>query len=181
MFDQETPLPPCNFVIFGATGNLATNKLFPALYRLEMAGKLPEGLNFIAFGRRAWDDATWRENVKEILTGKLNASGPTLERFVNRFDYLLGELNDPQAYLDLKDVLAKPKLGVCSNVVFYLAIKPNDFSAVIKNLDGAGLSKPRGLHRIVVEKPFGVDIESAQMLNQLLHRYSIEQNQIDRQ
>jgi len=171
MFDQETPLPPCNFVIFGATGNLASNKLLPALYRLELAGKLPDGLNFVAFGRREWDDTTWRDNVRSILTQKLNAAGAELERFASRFDYLRGELNDPQAYLDLKDVLCKPKLGVCSNVVFYLAIKPSDFAAVIKNLDGAGLSKPRGLHRIVVEKPFGIDIESAQMLNQLLHRY----------
>ncbi len=171
MFDQETPLPPCNFVIFGATGNLASNKLLPALYRLELAGKLPEGLNFVAFGRRAWDDATWRDNVKNLLITKLQAEGAALERFVSRFDYLRGELNDPQAYHDLREVLCKPKLGVCSNVVFYLAIKPNDFAAVIKNLDGAGLSKPRGLHRIVVEKPFGIDIESAQMLNQLLHRY----------
>ncbi len=171
MFDQETPLPPCNFVIFGATGNLATNKLLPALYRLELAGKLPEGLNFVAFARREWDDAIWREHVKTILVDKLKAEGPCLERFVARFDYLLGELNDPQAYRDLKEVLAKPKLGVCSNVVFYLAIKPGDFSAVIKNLDGVGLAKPRGLHRIVLEKPFGTDIESAQMLNQLLHRY----------
>ncbi len=171
MFDQETPLPPCNFVIFGATGNLATNKLLPALYRLELAGKLPEGLNFVAFGRREWDDAAWRDNVRSILIQKLNAEGELLERFASRFDYLRGELNDLQAYLDLKEVLCKPKLGVCSNVVFYLAIKPSDFAAVIKNLDGAGLSKPRGLHRIVVEKPFGIDIESAQMLNQLLHRY----------
>jgi glucose-6-phosphate 1-dehydrogenase len=171
MFDQETPLPPCNFVIFGATGNLASNKLLPALYRLELAGKLPEGLNFVAFGRREWDDTTWRDNVRNLLTQKVQAEGAALERFANRFDYLRGELNDPQAYVDLKEVLCKPKLGVCSNVVFYLAIKPNDFAAVIKNLDGAGLSKPRGLHRIVVEKPFGIDIESAQMLNQLLHRY----------
>jgi glucose-6-phosphate 1-dehydrogenase len=171
MFDQETPLPPCNFVIFGATGNLASNKLLPALYRLELAGKLPEGLNFVAFARREWDDAAWRDHVKTLLRDKLKADGAVLERFANRFDYLLGELNDPQAYAALKEVLAKPKLGVCSNVVFYLAIKPGDFAAVIKNLDGAGLSKPRGLHRIVVEKPFGVDIESAQMLNQLLHRY----------
>ncbi len=171
MFDQETPLPPCNFVIFGATGNLASNKLLPALYRLELAGKLPEGLNFVAFGRREFDDAAWRENVRTLLTQKLQADGAALDRFASRFDYLRGELNDLQAYLDLKEVLAKPKLGVCSNVVFYLAIKPNDFAAVIKNLDGAGLSKPRGLHRIVVEKPFGIDIESAQMLNQLLHRY----------
>ena len=171
MFDQETPLPPCNFVIFGATGNLASNKLLPALYRLELAGKLPEGLNFVAFGRREWDDLAWRDNVRTLLIGKLKAEGAALDRFTERFDYLRGELNDPQAYLDLKEVLCKPKLGVCSNVVFYLAIKPNDFAAVIKNLDGAGLSKPRGLHRIVVEKPFGIDIESAQMLNQLLHRY----------
>ncbi|MDP2433170.1 MAG: glucose-6-phosphate dehydrogenase [Pseudomonadota bacterium] len=171
MFDQETPLPPCNFVIFGATGNLASNKLLPALYRLELAGKLPEGLNFVAFARREWDDAVWREHVKTLLVDKVKAEGPCLERFISRFDYLLGELNDPQAYHDLKEVLAKPKLGVCSNVVFYLAIKPSDFSAVIKNLDGVGLAKPRGLHRIVVEKPFGTDIESAQMLNQLLHRY----------
>ena len=171
MFDQETPLPPCNFVIFGATGNLASNTLLPALYRLEVAGKLPEGLNFVAFARREWDDAAWREHLTRLLVEKAKAEGACLERFVKRFDYLLGELNDPQAYQALKEVLAKPKLGVCSNVVFYLAIKPNDFSAVIKNLDGVGLAKPRGLHRIVVEKPFGVDIESAQMLNQLLHRY----------
>ncbi len=171
MFDQETPLPPCNFVIFGATGNLASNKLLPALYRLELAGKLPEGLNFVAFGRREWNDAVWRDNVKELLGKKIKAEGEALERFAKRFDYLRGELNDPQAFLDLKEVLAKPKLGVCSNVVFYLAIKPSDFSAVIKNLDSAGLCKPRGLHRIVVEKPFGTDIESAQVLNQLLHRY----------
>jgi len=171
MFDQEVPLPPCNFVIFGATGNLASIKLLPALYRLEQAGKLPDGLNFVAFARRELDDAAWREYVKGLLADKLQARGETLERFANRFDYLRGDLDDPEAYVRLKEVLAKPKLGVCSNVVFYLAIKPNDFGAVIKNLDGVGLSKPRGLHRIVVEKPFGIDIESAQVLNQLLHRY----------
>jgi glucose-6-phosphate 1-dehydrogenase len=171
MFDQEVPLPPCNFVIFGATGNLASIKLLPALYRLEVAGKLPDGLNFIAFARREMDDASWREYVKTLLAEKLKADGEALDKFANRFDYLRGDLEDAEAYQRLKELLAKPKLGVCSNVVFYLAIKPADFGPVIKSLDGVGLSKPRGLHRIVVEKPFGVDIESAQMLNQLLHRY----------
>ncbi len=171
MFDNEAPLPPCNFVIFGATGNLASIKLLPALYRLELAGKLPEGLNFVAFARREFDDASWRAHVRELLVEKVQEGGELLDRFVARFDYLRGELNDAASYDRLKEVLAKPKLGVCSNVVFYLAIKPNDFSAVIKNLDAAGLNKPRGLHRIVVEKPFGTDIESAQVLNELLHRY----------
>ena len=106
MFDQETPLPPCNFVIFGATGNLASNKLLPALYRLELAGKLAEGLNFVAFGRREWDDVLWRDYVRTLLTNKLKVDVADLERFVNRFDYLRGELNDPQAFLDLKEVLA---------------------------------------------------------------------------
>ncbi|HEX8978899.1 MAG TPA: glucose-6-phosphate dehydrogenase [Parasulfuritortus sp.] len=179
MFDLEMPLPPCNFVIFGATGNLATIKLLPALYRLELAGKLPDSLNFVAFARRDWDDDAWRANMRKILTDGLKADGEVLERFVNRFDYLRGDLDDPEAYTRLKELLAKPKLGVCSNLVFYLAIKPNDFQSVIKHLDGVGLSKPRGLNRIVVEKPFGVDIESAQMLNQLLHRY-FDESQIFR-
>lgn len=172
MIDQEMPLPPCNFVIFGATGNLAAIKLLPALYRLEVAGRLPEVLNFIAFGRREYDDAGWREYVRETLAKRAKAEpGEVLERFVGRFDYVRGDQDDPAAYDRLKETLAKPKLGVCSHVVFYLAIKPNDFPAVIKNLDKSGLNRPRGLHRIVVEKPFGTDIESAQVLNELLHRH----------
>ncbi len=179
MLDLEMPLPPCNFVIFGATGNLSSTKLLPALYRLEQAGKLPEGLNFIAFARRDWDDAAWRLHMKEVLAERVKADGEALERFAGRFDYLKGELHEPQSYVRLRELLAKPKLGACSNIVFYLAIKPNDFPPVIKNLDAVGLSRPRGLHRIVVEKPFGEDIESAKVLNELLHRY-FEEEQIFR-
>ena len=64
---------------------------------------------------------------------------------------------------------------MCSNVVFYLAIKPTEFAAVINNLDAVGLNRPRGLHRVVVEKPFGEDIESARMLNELMHRHFDEE------
>jgi glucose-6-phosphate 1-dehydrogenase len=179
MFDQETPLPPCSFVIFGATGNLASSKLLPALYRLEEAGRLPEGLSLIAQGRREFgkdgDEPGWRAHVVELLEQKLKPAPEILARFIARFDYLRGELNEGDTYTRLKEVLAKPKMGVCSNVVFYLAIKPGDFGAVIKHLDACGLNKPRGLHRIVVEKPFGSDIESARVLNQLLHRYFSEE------
>ena len=171
MLDLEMPLSPCNFVIFGATGNLASNKLLPALYRLELAGKLPEGLYFIAFGRREWDDPALRNHVRELLVRSVKAEGERLDHFIARFNYLRGELHDAEAYARLKALLAKPKLGSCSNIVFYLAIKPDDFPSVIKNLDTVGLSEPRGQHRIVVEKPFGQDIESARVLNELLHRY----------
>ncbi|MEW5892478.1 MAG: glucose-6-phosphate dehydrogenase [Pseudomonadota bacterium] len=175
MIEAEASLPPCSFVIFGATGNLATKKLIPALFHLELSGKLPEALNFIAFARRDLDNAAWRSHVIKLLKAKTQADDAVLERFAARFDYLRGELNHAPSYEQLKEVLAKPKMGVCSHVVFYLAIKPTDFPAVIKALDCCGLNRPRGLHRIVVEKPFGEDVESARTLNELLHRYFDEQ------
>ena len=168
---------PCNFVIFGATGNLASNKLLPALYRLEQASRLPEQLSFTAFGRRDWNEDNWREHVRTLMREKYaeHCEDATCARFIARFSYVQGELGDVNSYRKLKEELGKPKAGVCTNVVFYLAIKPADFSAVIKNLDASGLSKPRGQNRIVVEKPFGEDIESAQYLNELLHRHFDEQ------
>src|SRR4030067_653373 len=93
---------PCSFVIFGATGNLASNKLLPALYHLGAAAR----------------------------------------RGADRL----------------------PPESACSSAVFYLAIKPAEFGAVIQNLEAAGLNKPRGLHRVVIEKTFGENLESAQML-----------------
>ncbi len=168
---------PCNFVIFGATGNLASAKLLPALYHLEAAGRLPPDLTFVAFARREWDDAAWRAHTAETLQTVLGArfDAKLGERFGRRFVYLRGELNDPEAYRLLYAQLSRPKAGACSNLVFYLAIKPADFPAVIKNLAEVGLNKPRGLHRVVVEKPFGQDIESARLLNELLHRYFDEE------
>ena len=168
---------PCNFVIFGATGNLASNKLIPALYRLEQAKRLPEKLIFTAFGRREWDSEMWRAHVMELLHAKVKDRGDEdiCARFVARFNYLQGELGEVESYRRLKTELDEHQSSAGSNVIFYLAIKPSDFSAVIKNLYESGLSTPRGQHRIVVEKPFGEDIESAQYLNELLHRYFDEQ------
>ena len=174
-------LYPCNFVIFGATGNLASNKLLPALYNLEAAGRLPDSLNFVAFSRREWNDEVWHQHVEKLLQEKLKEqfSAEIFKKFIARFCYLQGELHDENAYQKLLTELHKPKSGACSNMLFYLAIKPTEFAAVIKNLEHIGLNKPRGLHRIVVEKPFGEDIESALVLNELLHKY-FNENQIFR-
>jgi len=174
-------LYPCNFVIFGATGNLASNKLLPALYNLEAAGRLPDSLNFVAFSRREWNDEIWHQHVEKLLQEKLKEqfSAEIFKKFIARFCYLQGELHDENAYQKLLTELHKPKSGACSNMLFYLAIKPTEFAAVIKNLEHIGLNKPRGLHRIVVEKPFGEDIESALVLNELLHKY-FNENQIFR-
>lgn len=166
---------PCSFVIFGATGNLASNKLLPALYHLEAAARLAESLTIIAFSRRDWTTENWREHMRKTLDGKIKGSldTPVFERFLARFIYHKGDLNDVASYRALAERL--PPESACSGAVFYLAIKPAEFGAVIQNLEAAGLNKPRGLHRVVIEKPFGEDLESAQMLNRLLHQHFDEE------
>ncbi len=176
-----TPDTPCALVIFGATGNLASLKLLPSLFHLEQAGRLPDHLSLIAFSRRPMSDADWRAHLRTVLRERLNESCPesVCEHFLSRFSYVQGEFDDPASYARLLEALARPRMGACSHVVFYLAIPPAEFPAVIKNLEEAGLNKPRGFHRVVIEKPFGEDLESAQMLNQLLHK-SFNEEQIFR-
>ena len=166
---------PCSFVIFGATGNLASNKLLPALYHLEAAARLSESLSLIAFSRRAWTTESWREHMREVLAERIKGplDTPVFERFIARFSYLQGDLNDVESYRTLSARL--PPESACSATVFYLAIKPSEFSAVIENLEVVGLNKPRGMNRVVIEKPFGEDIESAQRLNRLLHLHFDEE------
>ncbi|MDA8127507.1 MAG: glucose-6-phosphate dehydrogenase [Betaproteobacteria bacterium] len=166
---------PCSFVIFGATGNLASNKLLPALYHLEAAARLAESLTIIAFSRRDWTIENWRDHMREVLRDKIKGSldTPVFQRFLARFAYHKGDLNDRESFRSLADRL--PPESACSSTVFYLAIKPAEFGAVIQNLEAVGLNKPRGLNRVVIEKPFGEDLESAQMLNRLLHQYFDEE------
>ena len=168
---------PCHFVIFGATGNLAKVKLLPALYELDAAGRLNDDLMFVALGRRPWDDNAWREH----LVGAVRAAEggdvdeDVLNRFAARFEYLRGNLNDPETYDRLFEVLSRPRMGFCENIVFYLAIRPDDFLTVVDQLDRVGLNRSHGRHRIVVEKPFGRDLESAGELNRELHRHFDEE------
>ncbi len=168
---------PCYFVIFGATGNLASRKLLPALYELEAADQLHADLRCLAFARRDWSRADWLNHLQLSLNQHLGKAcdAAVFERFAQRFDYVSGDLADPQAYQRLLDELSKPRLGACENIVFYLAIKPSDFPNVIEQLDRVGLSRAHGRHRIVVEKPFGEDIESARALNARLHQHFDEE------
>ena len=168
-------LLPCTFVIFGATGHLSTHKLLPALYHLEAAARLSESLNIVAFSRRPWNDQDWRNHMREILADRVGdkINTPVFERFLARFSYQQGDLNDVASYRALASRL--PSGDACSSTVFYLAIKPAEFSAVIHNLEAVGLNRPRGLNRVVLEKPFGEDIESARILNQLLHQHFDEE------
>ena len=168
---EESDSGPCALVIFGATGHLAGEKLLPALYRLEREGRLAEDLRVIALGRREHDDASWRGYAGEKLEAKGFKRDPAMERLLRRMSYLEGDIADPGFYGKLSSRLGCALSGESMGAVFYLAIRPEDFSTVVRNLDAAGLAKPRGTHRIVIEKPFGEDLETARALNGLLHRH----------
>ncbi|OBS08769.1 glucose-6-phosphate dehydrogenase [Acidihalobacter prosperus] len=169
---------PCTFVIFGATGNLAENKLLPALYHLDGAGRLPGALNVVGIGRRDWDDARWREEVVTGLRRQVRGQAPdedALTRFAARLHFVKGDLGERACYEALTARIASEP-AFSPNVIFYMAIPPADFGVVSQHLSETGLSREdAGWRRLVVEKPFGYDLESAQMLDQRLHRCFAEE------
>ncbi len=174
-------IDPCTFVIFGATGNLSQIKLLPALYHLEEAGKLPDGMKIVAVGRREWDDDIWRGQVKGYLESKVRGgiNKKIFTSFCQRLRYFKGDLTNPQAYHDLKNMINNAS-DLPDNIAFYMAIRPSEFGTVSQYLADAGLNNEEsGWRRIVVEKPFGYDLESAQMLDQRMHK-DFDESQIYR-
>ncbi len=164
---------PCTLVIFGSTGNLATVKLLPALYHLEAAGRLHPDTVVVAYGRRDWDTEFWREQARQSIEprarGGLNPE--VAERFLQRNHYFKGELDGDDSFPRLAAFLNEES-GFPKNTVFYLSLSPSHYSMVADNLASVGLQdQVHGWRRLVVEKPFGFDLESAQMLEQGLHRH----------
>ena len=156
----------CTFIIFGATGNLSQRKLMPALYHLDQAGKLGDGLTIMACGRRDWDTQRFLEKAREWIAAEAHdALDPQLlEQFCRRIEYFRGDLDDPGMYARLALRLAE--LGQ-PNVAFYMAIKPQDFGAVTDQLSAHQLlDESHGWRRVVIEKPFGSDLQSARALQE---------------
>ncbi|MGY6275668.1 glucose-6-phosphate dehydrogenase [Methylomonas sp. MgM2] len=166
----------CTYVIFGATGNLARLKLMPGFYHLDMENKLPEGTRIVAVGRRPWDREKWLSEVRTMLEekfgGKLDEA--LFSRFSQRLCYHRGNLDDAQCYQDLAETL-NDSANFPKNIAFYLAISPDEFGNVIESLSNVALlSEEYGWRRVVIEKPFGYDLESAQALQKRLERYLSE-------
>ncbi len=160
---------PCSFAIFGATGHLARTKLLPALYRLDAAAALADATRIVGIGRRDWDDAAWRRRVAEHLREQLPLDEAVLERFLARLHFVRLDLSRPEDYADLAAVAADP--GFVPNWVFYLSIPPQEYARVARNLAQHRLNREeQGWRRLVVEKPFGYDLESARVLDHSLHR-----------
>lgn len=165
----------CTLVIFGATGNLTRVKLMPALFSLDAGDRLPPGMKVVAFARgREYDAEGWRAEVASMMRGKSPAADEeALSRFLGRQHYLQGDLADPAAMAALAEQLRDAAFA--SNVIFYLAIPPTQFVAAVESLSAAGLlDQSGGWRRVVIEKPFGYDLQSARVLQQNLLRHLSE-------
>ena len=161
---------PGVLVIFGASGDLARRKLLPAVYNLAEAGLLPEPFAIAGVARPPLAEDAYRTETRAIVEREEGEPlEPALwERIGNRLHYISGELNDAALYERLKTVLADigRRDNVPPNYLFYLAIPPELFATVGRHLAASGLAEEReGWRRVVVEKPFGYDLESARRLN----------------
>ena len=172
---------PCSIVIFGASGDLTARKLIPAFYHLCKDKQMPASFRVIGFARRDKTDESWRNELREELN-QFSRTQPVDEAvwkaFAKNLFYCRGDLTDAAAYKKLEELLTSFGSGpLRENLLFYLATQPSQFGQVIEQLHRAGLlhKEGAGWQRIVVEKPFGHDLSSAQALNRELTRYAHEQ------
>jgi glucose-6-phosphate 1-dehydrogenase len=149
-------------VLFGATGDLAQRKLFPALYHLERRHQL--GIAVVGVARSDWDDERFQEHARRAVEkGVAEVDPAVMDELVGRIRLVGGDYASLETFSQLARTLAEEG---SENAVFYLAIPPGAFPTVIQSLAAVGLNR-RG--RVVVEKPFGRDLESARELNNVLH------------
>jgi glucose-6-phosphate 1-dehydrogenase len=168
---------PCTYVIFGATGNLSRIKLMPALYHLEVAGRLPESTMILATGRRPWNRDKWISEVREMLLAKARdgLDENLFKHFQERLHYFEGDLSDSNMYPKMREFINNDPVFP-QNVAFYMSIRPAEFGLVVQNLSEGGLlNEEHGWRRVVIEKPFGYDLDSARALHQRFSRYLREE------
>src|ERR687894_1209465 len=175
---QDRRLPriagPCVLVIFGVTGDLATKKLMPAVYDLANRGLLPPGFALVGFARRDWEHQDFAKVVHDAV--KANARTPFREEVWQQLSegirFVSGEIGDWDSFNRLAETIAEldKERGTGGNHAFYLSIPPGLFETVVDQLREHGLAEQEHdrWSRVVIEKPFGHDLASAQELNRIV-------------
>jgi glucose-6-phosphate 1-dehydrogenase len=165
---------PCGLVIFGVTGDLARKKLMPAVYDLTNRGLLPPGFALTGFARRDWATQDFAQIVHDAV--KENARTPfreaTWRQLSEGIRFVQGTFDDDDAFDRLRDTVEDLDVnrGTGGNHAFYLSVPPSAFPVVCKQLARSGLSQPADgkWRRVVIEKPFGHDLESARELQDIV-------------
>jgi glucose-6-phosphate 1-dehydrogenase len=168
---------PCTYVIFGSTGNLSRIKLMPALYHLDVANQLPNGTRILAIGRRPWDQQKWLSEVRDMVVAKTkdDFDETVFQRFSERLQYHQGDIGEAKCYSQLAGLLNE-KNNFPKNMAFYLSISPADFGTVMEMLSNNQLfNEDVGWRRVIIEKPFGYDLDSAEALQKRISHYLREE------
>lgn len=163
------------FVLFGATGDLAKRKIYPALFNLYLNHKLPESFLVIGVGRRDLSDVEFQARVKESLytfSRHLINDKSKKEQFVKAFRYSQLDILNAQGYKKLLELVQQNEqdMKITENRMFYLSVAPEFFDVIAWNIQESGLGSTKGWKRLIIEKPFGHDLKSAQHLNKKLSK-----------
>jgi glucose-6-phosphate 1-dehydrogenase len=174
--DQRIPrvAGPCGVILFGVTGDLSRKKVMPAIYDLANRGLLPPGFALVGFARRDWADEDFaklvHDNVREHSRTPFREE--VWDQLAQGIRFVEGDLGDPEAYARLKATVDEldATRGTGGNHAFYLSIPPGLFPVVLEHLKTSGLaeSSPGSWRRVVIEKPFGHNLESAEELNRIV-------------
>ncbi len=162
---------PVTIVIFGASGDLTRRKLIPSLYHNFQKKRLPPNTKIVGFARRPWDDTAFREHLREgVITFSKTFSQADWDAFSPRITYFKGDLDTAEDYHRLREYLLHTVENGLANRLYYLATAPKFYAPAAHHLGGAGLANQNyGWRNIIVEKPFGHDLASAETLNKRLH------------
>jgi len=166
----------CSLVIFGATGDLTHRKLVPALYNIAADGELPPALTVIGFARRDKTDQQFREELGEATRShsRQTVKDEVWDGFAQSIYYHRSEFGDTEGYAALKKRLDEidEEKGTNGNRLYYLAVAPSQFEIILDGLRDHGLNEAKegAWSRVIVEKPFGVDLDSARELNNIVSK-----------
>ncbi len=166
---------PCTVVIFGASGDLTYRKLIPALYNIAADGDLPAALSVVGFARREKTDASFRQELEEAARkySRQTVNDELWSSFSERVFYHRSEFSDLEGFEKLAERLdaLDAERNTRGNRLFYLSVAPTDFEGILQKLALVGLNKAKegAWSRVIVEKPFGSDLPSAQELNYVVN------------
>ncbi|MFE1747848.1 glucose-6-phosphate dehydrogenase [Coleofasciculus sp. H7-2] len=171
---QERIPEPQILVIFGASGDLTQRKLVPALYQMKLQRRLPAEMTIVGVARRDWSHDYFREQMRQGIEEFSDGIGSEelWQDFAQGLYYCPGDIDKPESYQKLKAFLAEldGQRGTRGNRVFYLSVSPKFFTEALRQLGTAGMLDDALKTRLVIEKPFGRDLNSAQALNRVVQQ-----------
>ena len=172
------------FVLFGATGDLAKRKIFPALYNLYLEKKLPNPLSIIGLGRNEMSHKEFQNHVVQSVrtfSRRIENKDDHMSEFLDVFRYSVLDATKAEDFGKLLNLVKKREneLNIPENRMFYLSVAPEFFGPIALHIKESGLGSTKGWKRLIIEKPFGHDLESARELNATLSK-AFEENEIYR-